>query len=80
MAINKRHIKSDAGVTATEGLVSETLKNSIERKQAADYIASMGQDLQKLAQSTDLPFLSYLISMVVEEAKSVESEEAQKSK
>jgi len=57
---------------ATAGFNSPSLSNSMDRQEVADYIASMSADLQGIAQTAELPFLSYLISLVVEEARQVE--------
>jgi len=38
------------------------------RQEAADYIASMLEDLRRLAQQRDMAFLSYMIGLALEEA------------
>lgn len=43
------------------------------RKEAAEYIATLLQGLQQFAQQADMPFLGYLISVALEEASSEKS-------
>ena len=48
--------------------------SGLEAQEAASYIASIGANLQKVADSASMPFLSYLLSLVVEEARQSEQE------
>ena len=52
--------------------------NRFEQEEAASYIASIGVNLQKIADSAEMPFLSYLLSLVVEEARHSEQESGKK--
>jgi hypothetical protein len=38
------------------------------RREAAEYIASLLEDLRRVAHESELPFLAYLISVALEEA------------
>lgn len=45
-------------------------------QEAADYIASLLDGLRLVAHNAELPFLGYLISVALEEAKSAKSNQA----
>ena len=57
----------------TRGYPEGRIPNRMEQDEAASYIASIGVSLQDIAESADLHFLSYLISLVVEEARQAEA-------
>jgi hypothetical protein len=42
----------------------------LSHREAADYVASMLDGLRQVANSARMPFLAYLISVALEEAKS----------
>lgn len=57
-----------SGARTTKSSRTKQLETDVSRKETADYIASMLESMQLLALKQQLPFLSYLIGMALEEA------------
>ena len=63
-----------SGARPPEGLGSLHEGSEPKRQEAAEYIATLLDGLRLVAHQAQLPFLSYLISVALEEANSEKSE------
>lgn len=50
-------------------------KSALTRREAADYIAALLEELKSLAHGAGLPFVAYLLAMAKQEAQTEKSRE-----